>query len=483
MTTPTDYDKIFDAFPTIHGEPDYPQLKALKDNLKANATKIPSDLGGGGHGHLGAVLSNIEYPLVSPIPFVRPTHPGPLTIPAGITARAEQGLREDHARLEKRFHNFIMLENALKKKITDAIHEDYIGDLRDPTTKTILHDIPFILDHLFTRYGEVSTDELDDATDAAKKMQFSVTDPLTKLYTTIEDLDQLAQAANSPFLPTQLLRIAIRILKSTNDYTKGLSDWYERPVHEQTWPNFKTHFVQAKALLQKVRGKTMRDTSFQSANKLSEEIGNLKDEITELRSVQSTVLGSIEENKEVMNQVSTHIANTQPHDGRYGFIPPQFIHGSYHNENIPPEHQSANSSFTSGSGSQRMPPAYAKMINDMKAEIGTLKATLQQQQQYPPGPHYPPSQYNRAPRQNNGGGRDDRFPGRGRGGRNNASGGRGGRGQFQRTNTSRYCWTHGACGHDSSHCRFPAAGHRWEATFDNKLGGSLYYCPNARQGQ
>ena len=45
-----------------------------------------------------------------------------------------------------------------------------------------------------------------------------------------------------------------------------------------------------------------------------------------------------------------------------------------------------------------------------------------------------------------------------------------------RLNTSKYCWTHGACAHDSSECQSPAEGHKSEATFDNKMGGSSAYC-------
>ena len=33
-----------------------------------------------------------------------------------------------------------------------------------------------------------------------------------------------------------------------------------------------------------------------------------------------------------------------------------------------------------------------------------------------------------------------------------------------------YCWTHGS-GHSGTHCRFPARGHRNDATFANKMGG------------
>ena len=44
--------------------------------------------------------------------------------------------------------------------------------------------------------------------------------------------------------------------------------------------------------------------------------------------------------------------------------------------------------------------------------------------------------------------------------------------------TSRYCWTHGACAHTSNICRKPAQGHRYNATFQNKQNGNSYNCHN-----
>ena len=46
----------------------------------------------------------------------------------------------------------------------------------------------------------------------------------------------------------------------------------------------------------------------------------------------------------------------------------------------------------------------------------------------------------------------------------------------QRRNTSQYCWSHGACSHDSKDCRQKKDGHQDDATFENKKGGSTYYC-------
>jgi len=51
-------------------------------------------------------------------------------------------------------------------------------------------------------------------------------------------------------------------------------------------------------------------------------------------------------------------------------------------------------------------------------------------------------------------------------------------GGFLRTNITKYCWTHGACGHHCTDCsdRLQALGHKKDATFDNKKGGNKAIC-------
>ena len=45
----------------IQGEPSHDDLKRLKMELRADASSVDSDLGGGNHGYLGLVLSDVEY--------------------------------------------------------------------------------------------------------------------------------------------------------------------------------------------------------------------------------------------------------------------------------------------------------------------------------------------------------------------------------------------------------------------------------------
>jgi hypothetical protein len=53
--------------------------------------------------------------------------------------------------------------------------------------------------------------------------------------------------------------------------------------------------------------------------------------------------------------------------------------------------------------------------------------------------------------------------------------GRGGRASSAPTNRS-YCWTHGACAHESNVCNTQLQGHQTTATFANMQGGNTNGC-------
>ena len=47
---------------------------------------------------------------------------------------------------------------------------------------------------------------------------------------------------------------------------------------------------------------------------------------------------------------------------------------------------------------------------------------------------------------------------------------------FTRRQTDKYCWTHGGCAHGSNECTAKAQGHKTNASFANKMGGSKAFC-------
>ena len=456
-----DYTRYFEfkTLPKIHGEPDYSQLKELKDKLKTNASKITSDLGGGAHGHLGLVLSQGEYATVSPTPYVRPVHPGVLVIPPGTTNHIATIMREDHKKELQAYHETIDLENALKKQISEAIDEPYLKELRDVTTNTILLNIPTILDYLFTNYGVITEDTLEDEKQNTRNMEFTIATPLTKMYKAVEDLQQLGIAAHTPFSDGQLVQIGIHIIKQTGDFHQALLNWYALPRVNQTWNTFKTHFQNERRALRKVRGPTMQQAGYHQANMLSDEVRAVRNEL-------GTLQTSILENNNVLQQVAMNIGQL-PRD--HNEMLAQYV--TEEAEDIPPQNH-ANATTNNQND-------ITTLLRDMQRELNALKSSIsnrnsvptnQNQVQVPIPPQNFPMLFSQQFQPFGGQGR-----GRGRGGR----GGRGGR--YNRTNqgrrnTEKYCWTHGACAHSSAECQRPAIGHQPGATFENKMGGSRYYC-------
>ena len=258
----------------------------------------------------------------------------------------------------------------------------------------------------------------------------------------------------------------------------------------------------------------MSTAGFHGANQISEDIQEVRNDINQIKETQSTIVSSITDNESVLTQVANQMTFHQnyptpsgPYDGRYSFVPSAFITPSSSTEDASMPHQQANMTGTT------LPPELKTFMKTITKEINTLKTQKgfptpsqpsapqlppngyppfppQALQPFHPGttnPHQPPYGYFFSPTfapAGRGGGRQFNRGGRGggrNGGRNNGRFGRGSGGfqRNQRRNLSHYCWTHGACSHPSWLCENPAHGHNYYATFDNKCGGSTYYCPRA----
>ena len=113
--------------------PSYANLKKIRDECAVNAALVTSNLGGGAHGLLGLVLTATEYALVSPVPFVRPVHPGPFVIPAGpgVTNFQRELARDQHKDAIKEFQEVLAVEKALLKLISKAVPDLYLKQFRN----------------------------------------------------------------------------------------------------------------------------------------------------------------------------------------------------------------------------------------------------------------------------------------------------------------------------------------------------------------
>lgn len=393
----------------ITGLPTYESLKTIKDELQANASTVQCDLGGGQHGHLGLVLSDVEYAQVSQTPYTRPVHPG-ANPPAGASNWQSQVLREQHHENIRLFREANGVEEALTKQLGQALPDLYLKPFRDPISNKITTPLRTILTTLFQTYGAITDEELEDKEDALRARIFDITQPMIHLFQAVEDLQTLATASNATYTDRQLVKLGLKLVKNMQDLEKGREKWLLLPAANQTWIQFKIHFTNEWNNLRRLRGPTMKDTSFtHHANLLRQEV---------LSAMQQERLAMIQEVKNSNASILQALSA------------------------VPSTCDTSNDTNTSTSTITNDPAI--NNINDQKIHLEMLKILQKIDKKLDSS-----TSTNRSSSQSN-----------------------------NRQRNTKYCWSHGACNHDSIACRNKRDGHKDEATFSNKLGGSTRGCKN-----
>jgi hypothetical protein len=71
----------------IHGQPTSHDITILEKEIIATLANIPTSLGGGNHGHMGAIINPTEYnTMTRGIDFINPVNPG--IYPTSLAAKA-----------------------------------------------------------------------------------------------------------------------------------------------------------------------------------------------------------------------------------------------------------------------------------------------------------------------------------------------------------------------------------------------------------
>ena len=145
----------------MQGEPTADSLILLRRELKANASSVYSNIGGGTHGHLFLVISPTQFNLLSNAAFIKPLHPGPLTIPKDTTAAMVVVVKDQYNEQILLFREVNGVEKALISQIVSAINAAFLTLLRNRATNAIPGTVHPVLDYLNDTYGKFTPQLLD----------------------------------------------------------------------------------------------------------------------------------------------------------------------------------------------------------------------------------------------------------------------------------------------------------------------------------
>ena len=169
----------------ICGESPFKTLHKLQNEIKGNTKSVYSNIRGGYHGHLGLVLTYLQYSLISNRPFVYSTCPGTLIITVGTTSHMKSNMCITHTKEVRLFCEVTRFEQALVQHIVSTNEEDYLAYIYNQTTNLINNTVSDVLTHMKDNYKHIILRELLNHDDVIKKTSYHLCEPITTVFSAV----------------------------------------------------------------------------------------------------------------------------------------------------------------------------------------------------------------------------------------------------------------------------------------------------------
>jgi len=431
-----DYTKKFQykELTPIRGQPNLDTILHLYRQVKRNAQDVPCKLGGGQLGYLGLVLHDLDYNSIpNAVPFQRPQDPGTFTVttpttrvsrttttattPITITAVDIANQKAQHDEQSRRYWETQAIEQALRNQIIEAIDKDYLDALRNNHTDMINDSIPEIFDYLTENYGQITEQELSDKEDELKNLTYNPTTSVDSVFNKINWFQDLCNLSNNKKTDRQLVQLAYIIFNRSKAFMDVLLKWNAQKVADKTYKKFKIHMRQGYHALREVGALAIKDSELHYAN-MVKDVTDHQEKMAE--DIKSTLQDQL--NTSLLEALMVTQSQSMPSLEEMSNV-------------TPPSINSASSSSTIES--------LLTIIKNLENKVDNLTVNA--------------AGKNGNNLQNYNSNKDLINPKTGK-------------------EWKRYCWTHGCCPHKGVDCPTKAAGHKDEANFKNRMGGSNKNC-------
>jgi hypothetical protein len=450
MTSPyslPDYRSRFFEYKTltkIIGQPTIDSIAKLHREVKRNAQKVPTTLGGGQNGYLGMIIAPEIYNTTPGArAFHRPEDPGTFNpMPrrvARVTTRGavhDENLTPEDIALQKiqydehlRLYNEAQaVEALLRTQIIEAIEEEYLSSLRNPTTDMIHQSIQEIFNFLKINYGQLSPQQLKEREASIDNLVYDPSTHINSVFNRIQQFQDICALVNQPKQDYQLVNHAYIIFQKVPIFHDSLMRWNKRRDNK-TYEDFKTYMRSEYNELGKVGGLTIGNSSLNSANLLKE--------IKELKTESQVMANNMKQ--EIMSGLhALYMTHNETQ-----FWEPSPIQDQDNKLNHDSTQTYQNMLAVQQNQSHTIQQLTKQLLN-LQSQLNNLTMVNQNQT-------YQGNLKDKNPQLNIINPRT---------------------GQPYR----RYCWTCGCCPHWSKNCPKKSKGHKNEATFSNRMGGSNKNC-------
>ncbi|KAL7480237.1 hypothetical protein ACHAW6_005933 [Cyclotella cf. meneghiniana] len=210
------------TFTPIEGQPTDEDINNLVEECSNAAASVPTSNGGGRHGHIGMLMEDADYQLISHgnAAFTVPVYPGayPATVDENNAAVRERQIAE-HKVLVIEFETYQGVESFLRKKIVASVEPAWLAALRSTTMGFNLSTPKQLIDHLRSVGGDL---EASDVRDRIEKQ-----------------LERAGHAKN----PELRLAFAETTFEASAEFEPAMREWELKTSTTKTFSNFRV-FIQ-----------------------------------------------------------------------------------------------------------------------------------------------------------------------------------------------------------------------------------------------
>ena len=138
----------------------------------------------------------MEYSKITGTVYTKLVHPGELEIEENTTLYDAITLQELHNENLHAFRATSDVEAVLKSQIIAVINPMYLKELKNNMTETSTFTNPNIFTYLFQEYRKVSSQQLHEKQQKIHDISYNINNPPIIIFNAIENISNLATAAN-----------------------------------------------------------------------------------------------------------------------------------------------------------------------------------------------------------------------------------------------------------------------------------------------
>jgi hypothetical protein len=247
------------VLPTVQGESYYQTMHATRKFLQENSWAIDTHLDGGTWGHLGLIISDASYAMISPTTDACPTlwtsPKAPGRAPANTDGTSAQISAARHIWEEdvQTYRTCTSVQQALKKQIISVFEPMYLDILNDNMVGYANISARDMLDHLFEIYGNITAVDLEINFEHMHRA-WDPQQPAESLFKQIQDCADYSEAGGVLIGHPQQINVGYANIFATGHFMSACRRWNGKYAIEKTWTQFKSHFAAAHRQHKQIQG-------------------------------------------------------------------------------------------------------------------------------------------------------------------------------------------------------------------------------------